>query len=224
LKISHLLPALTLAFLASSCSWLDRMERSLVGEEEKAPSAKRATVSKAQYDELLVKVEELKRENEQLKSGRPSSDALVGDLSKAPVVEPGAQGQTVDVFAGGAPAGADVAAAPSGLEGQLMNYRQALSLQEQNAGEAMRLYASLARGAAPAIRARSQLRMGEILMKQGEWDLAMQAFDEIVTRQAHSGAVIDALKHLVVCADKLGLAQKRDQYQSLLRDVFQVGT
>jgi len=221
LKISQVIPALAFALLASSCSWLDRMERSLVGEEESPPSSKRATVPKAQYDELLAKLEALKRENEALKSGRSGSDALVGDLSKAPV-EGSPQGQTVDVF-GGAAAG-DVPAAPGGLEGQLMNYRQAVAMQEQNAGEAMRLFASLARGAAPAIRARSQLRMGEILMKQGEWDLAMQAFDEIITQQAHSGAVLDALRHLVVCSDKLGLAQKRDQYQSLLRDVFQVGT
>ena len=53
---------------------------------------------------------------------------------------------------------------------------------------------------------------------------AMQAFDEIITRQAHSGVVLDALKYSVVCADKLGMKAKSDQYRSLLRDVFQVGT
>lgn len=199
------------------------MERSLVGEEEpRKQSLKRQTVPKAQYDQLLTQVEELKRENQALKEGTPSSNPLVGELEKTPVItNSGVQGQTVDVFTDSAPA----ADAPmGGVENQLMDYRKAVAMQEQNPGEAMKSFAVLARGGAPAIKVRAQLHMGEILMKQGEWDLAMQAFDEIITRQAHSGVVLEALKNSVVCADKLSLGQKRDQYQSLLRDVFQTGT
>jgi hypothetical protein len=223
LKISYAARLLALCVLCTSCAWLDSMERSLIGEEEpRKQSGRRQTVPKAQYDQLLSQVEELKRENQALKEGRPSSNPLVGELEQTPVItNSGVQGQTVDVFTDAAPA----ADAPlGGIENQLMDYRRAIGMQEQNPGEAMKAFAVLARGATATIKVRAQLHMGEILMKQGEWDLALQAFDEIITRQAHSGVVLAALKNLVVCADKLGLAQKRDQYQSLLRDVFQAGT
>ena len=215
--------------LVSSCAWLDSVERKLVGEEQprNTVSKRPQMVPKSQYDELLARFEETKRENEALKDGR--SNPLVNDLQSTPTltnqgVKSAAQGETVDVFSGGAGGTAASDAAPGDVEAQLMNYRQAISLQTQNSGEAMKMFSSLARNAAPAIKVRSQLHMGEILMQQGEFDLAMQAFDEIITRQAHSGVVLDALRNSVVCADKLGMKAKSDQYRSLLRDVFQVGT
>ena len=229
---TYLIFALTL----SSCSWLDSVERKLIGDDpnQKSSVAKRPQmVPKAQYDELLARFEDTKRENENLKEGK-AANPLVSDLQNTPVltnsgVKDAAQGETVDVFAnqGAAPViatGSSPDVAQGDVESQLMNYRQALSLQEQNKGESMKIFTSLARSATPAIKVRAQYHMGEILMSQGEFDLAMQAFDEIISRQAHSGVVLDALRNSVVCAEKLGLKQKGDQYRSLLRDVFQVGT
>lgn len=221
-----------LSLTLTSCAWLDSVERKLIGDEEPRNSASKRpqTVPKSQYDELLSKFETLKRENDALKDGH--SGPLVNDLQNAPVitnqgVKSAAQGETVDVFANNASSAnaASSALVDSGdVEAQLMNYRQALSLKTQNSGEAMKVFAELARNSVPAIKVRAQYQMGELLMQQGEFDLAMQAFDEIITRQAHSGVVLDALRNSVVCADKLGLKQKGDQYRSLLRDVFQVGT
>lgn len=218
----------------SSCAWLDSVERKLIGEEDgKAAATSNAKrpqmVPKSQYDELLTRFEEVKRENEAIKEGKATP--LVNDLQNTPVltnqgIKSQAQGETVDVFAGASATGGPAAtsnAEPGDIEAQLMNYRQALSLQTQNAGEAMKIFTTLARNSEPAIKARAQLHMGEILMQQGEFDLAMQAFDEIITRQAHSGVVLDALRNSVVCAEKLGMKDKSDQYRSLLRDVFQVG-
>lgn len=250
MKINVPWACLVCAFFLTSCSWLDSVERKLIGDDDtKSQTSKRPQmVPKAQYDELLARFEEVKRENDTLKESK-APNPLVNDLQNTPVltnsgVKDAAQGETVDVFAGHnsaavaeamtppggarpnlAASGANTSAVDSGdVESQLMNYRQALSLQEQNKGEAMKLFSSLARGASPAIKVRAQLHMGEILMQQGEFDLAMQAFDEIISRQAHSGVVLDALRNSVVCADKLGLKQKSEQYRSLLRDVFQVGT
>lgn len=225
--------SLIILFLSlSSCAWLDSVERKLIGDDQPRNSAAKRgqTVPKSQYDELLAKFETLKRENDSLKDG--NSSPLVNDLQNAPVltnqgVKSAAQGETVDVFANNSmptESPVSVTAESGDIEAQLMNYRQALSLKSQNAGEAMKVFAGLARNSAPAIKVRAQYQMGEMLMQQGEFDLAMQAFDEIITRQAHSGVVLDALRNSVVCADKLGLKQKGDQYRSLLRDVFQVGT
>ena len=64
--------------------------------------------------------------------------------------------------------------------------------------------------------------MGEILLQQGEFDLALQSFEVVITKLAYSGVVLEALRNAAICCEKLGLTQKKDQYLSLLKDVFQV--
>ncbi len=72
----------------SSCAWLDSVERKLIGDEEPNTSAAKRPqmVPKTQYDELLARFEQTKRENEALKDGRPSTNPLVEDLQNAPVL------------------------------------------------------------------------------------------------------------------------------------------
>lgn len=218
------LPILLLTL--ASCSWLDSVERKLVGDDEPRPPSRRQTVPKAQYDDLLSRFEALKREHEALKDGK-NTQPLLSDLKETPVISnegnASPQVETVDVFPNAA-ASPMPPVASGDMEEQVAIYHRALAMKAQNQGEAMKLFTQLVRSSAPAVKVRAQFQMGEILMAQGEYDLAMQAFDEIVGHQAFSGVVLGALRNLVVCADKLGLAQKKDQYQSLLRDVFQIGT
>ncbi|MBP5296673.1 MAG: hypothetical protein J6Y94_05005 [Bacteriovoracaceae bacterium] len=60
----------------------------------------------------------------------------------------------------------------------------------------------------------------EILYAQHEYDLAFQVYEEIIQQDAFSALVIPALAKLVTCADKLNLTEKKEQYYSLLHDVF----
>ncbi len=72
----------------TSCSWLERMERNLVGAEEnqkQASGARRQSVPKAQYDELLSRYEELNKQYQSLKEGR-AADPLVTELKQAPLI------------------------------------------------------------------------------------------------------------------------------------------
>lgn len=69
---------------------------------------------------------------------------------------------------------------------------------------------------------RAKLQIGELLMKQNQYDLALQSFEDIIQKYAQSGVVIDALRNAAICGDKLGLANKRDQYSSMLKDVFEM--
>ncbi|MFP5492340.1 MAG: tetratricopeptide repeat protein [Bacteriovoracia bacterium] len=226
MKISKNWPVLSLALLLSSCSWLERMERSLVGEEENPRSRpqsaqnKKQLITKAEYDDLLARYEELNRQYQALKDGR-ASDPLVNELRDAPMIENGTRVETVDAFTGNKSAAPVLDAGD--IEGQLQRYRQAQSMRSTSASEAMKIFQELASGAITPIRARSQLGMGEILMQQGEYDLALQAFEGVISKMANSGAVLDALRGAVVCAEKLGLAPKKEQYLSMLRDVFQLG-
>lgn len=71
------------------------------------------------------------------------------------------------------------------------------------------------------ISVRARFYMGEVLFLQGEYDLAMQAFEGILKRDAFSGLVLKTLDRLITCSDELGLEGKRNQYYSLLHDFFE---
>ena len=71
------------------------------------------------------------------------------------------------------------------------------------------------------IRARAAYLKGEILFQQREYDLAMQLLEEVVGRHAFSGMALMALNRLVICAEKLQLAEKKKQYYSILHDFFE---
>lgn len=173
----------------------------------------------------MSRYEELNRQYQALKDGR-ASDPLVTELRDAPMltnqgVENSPRVETVDAFSGAAASTAPVAA--DDIEGQLTRYRQAQAMRATNPTEAMRTFQELASSAVPPIRARAQLQMGEVLMQQGEFDLALQAFEGVISRMSYSGVVLDALRNAAVCSEKLGQTQKKTQYLSLLKDVFEIG-
>lgn len=226
--MKHTFPIAALLLVATSCSWYRDLERSLVEDDEK--QAKRSqsrsrTVPREQYDQLLVKYEELSKKYEALKEGKPQS-SLVDEL----------QSTRTENFAGSAPVETetvnllpnDPAAAPVALtsdrdvEGQLALYRRALALKTSNPGEATKIFQELEARGAPAVKVRAKFQIGELLLARQQYDLALQVFDDIISKHAHSGVVLDALKFGVICADKLGLTQKKEQYQSMLTDVFEV--
>ena len=59
-----------------------------------------------------------------------------------------------------------------------------------------------------------------MLLVKEQYDLALQVFEEIISKNANSGVVLQALGGAVKASDKLGLANKKDQYKSMLHDVF----
>lgn len=215
-----------LLVFSSSCSWYRNLERSLVEDDEKNQKRSR-TVSREQYDQLLVKYEELSKKYEELKENpNAGKSSLVNELQQGENFAQGvSQSETVDVFAGqgsqGAATAAPTALEPGDLEGQINLYRRAVSLKGSNPGEATKLFQQLENDGLPAVKARAKLQIGELLFEKGQYDLALQVFDDIITRHAHSGVVLEALKFAAVCADKLKTPNKKDQYASMLSDVFE---
>lgn len=211
--------------LTSACSWYRDMERSIVDEDRKEAEAarKRKNVSREQYDELLVKYEELSKKYEALKEGRPSPSSLIDEIQSTPKTSANVETETVDIFA---PAGnqtaASTASLPGDIESELSLYRKGLMLKNSNAGEAVKIFQQLENSKTPSVKVRAKFQMGEMLYSKQQYDLALQVFDDIITREAHSGVVLDALKYAAICSDKLGVAQKRDQYTSLLKDIFEI--
>jgi predicted negative regulator of RcsB-dependent stress response len=68
---------------------------------------------------------------------------------------------------------------------------------------------------------RSKVMLGDLLFNQGEFDLAMQVYEEVVKKYAFSGLVLKALGKLVVCSEKLKRPEKQAKYYSLLHDFFE---
>ncbi len=221
-----LIPMVALLTL-NACSWYRDLERSLVEDDEKKIRRSK-TVSREQYDQLLVKYEELSKKYEQLKENPNKQPSLVDELQKSSsenFANTSPNVETVDAFGSAAPetatAAAPVTDVSSDVESQLNLYRRGVAAKATNPGEATKIFQQLENQAVPAIKARSKLQVGEILLSKGQFDLALQVFEDIINKNAHSGVVLDALRFAVVCSDKLGIQNKKDQYSSMLNDVFE---
>lgn len=221
-----LIPLATLCAL-SSCSWNRNVERSLVKDGEKNANVS-GGVPRKQYDQLLLKYEELSKKYEQLKE-RPAGPegTLVEELqnTQSENVSDFTASDTVDPFSASSTqlkenASIDI---PSDIDSQLNLYRRAIALKQSNLNESTKIFQQLDQNSIPAIKVRAKAQLGEILLLKGQYDLALQIFEDVINKHAHSGVVLDALKGAVKAADKLGLPQKKDQYSSMLNDVFSSG-
>ncbi len=228
---STLIPLAALLVM-TSCSWYRDLERSLVKDEGKEASRSRP-VSREQYDQLLVKYEELSKKYEQLKE-KPhnSAGSLVDELQRSQSdnlaqTSSSADTETVNLFPEGTAAkdsATTTGASVSGdVEGQVGLYRRGLAMKNSNPGEATKIFQQLEVEAVAPVKVRSKFQVGELLLARGQYDLALQVFEDIIKKHSHSGVVLDALRGAVVTSEKLGLQNKRDQYASILNDVFGSG-
>lgn len=202
---------------------MDGLKRDLVGESK--PPQQSRTVSRAQYEELLSRYEKLNQKYQLVKDNNPQASSLVNeiqDTNMKPNVE------TVDVFADSSPVKSVVPAlvvtsnvSTKKMERFLQDYRKGLEfIAIKKKGDALRIFQRLEKEAPSVIAVRAKFQIAEMLFVQNEFDLAMQIYEEILFNFAHSGVTLNGLARLVVCCEKLGLNEKKAQYDSLLRDVF----
>lgn len=216
-----LLPLMAL-FALSSCAWYRNLERSLVEDDQKQQKRSRH-VPREQYDQLLVKYEELSKKYQELKenpNGEKSS--LVDELQRSSgenFNNTVTSSETVDVFA--SPSAGAAIQVPADVESQLNLYRKGVDLKSSNPGEATKIFQQLEGQAAPAVQVRARYQMGELLYGKQQYDLSLQIFEDIINKYSSSGVVLDALRYAVLCSEKLGLTSKKDQYASMLNDVFE---
>lgn len=218
---------LSILAIATSCSsWLETTRKTVSGEEGPRKSGEQVKwVSKSQYDDLMEKYKNLLSEYEKNKTG----SSLQNDLNaqKPPV---GQLAESVDVFA--APAANESKASPVApavmtdgeINKELSLYRKSealLNVDKKN--EALRAFQVLQKSPNRQIRVRSRNYIAQIYKSSGQYDLALQVYEEIIGQDAFSGTILQALAGAIECCEKLGLDEKRIQYQSMLKDVFEVG-
>jgi tetratricopeptide (TPR) repeat protein len=225
---SRLIPVASLLIL-SSCSWYRDLERSMVQDDEEQAKLTRS-VPREQYDQLLVKYEELSKKYEQLKEKPAGSEgSLVDELNKSQsenFAQPSlnVETETVNLFPQVTePKNVQPTApfeVPKDIESQLTLYRRGLNLKATNPGESTKIFQQLETQAISPVKVRAKYQVGEMLLGRGQYDLALQVFEEIINKYAESGVVLEALRGAVICSEKLGITTKRDQYASMLNDVF----
>lgn len=217
---SALIPMMALMAL-NSCSWYRDVERSLVEGDDKKSSSK--TISRAQYDNLLVKYEELSKKYELLKENRskdqPSLKDEIQQTSSENFSNTSSNVETVDAFSNQPVA--EVANVSSDVESQLSLYKKAVNLKSSASGDATKIFQQLETQGIPEVKVRSKLQIGEMLYEKGQYDLALQVFEDIINKYAYSGVVLESLKYAQICSEKLGLQNKKDQYSSMINDVFE---
>jgi TolA-binding protein len=228
------------ASLVSSCSMF--AGRDVIGGSKSAKKEQPQSVSKKQYDELLEKYQALLRRNRQLEGEDLPNDMI--STAKQSKKELPKLAETVDVFAKQLDKQVEAQAAPKkstvaasvrpqvivpqqqfsnkNVSGQIAQLKEAIQLISQNRlDQALQSLKTLEDSKYRQIQVRVKFYMGEILFKQGEFDLAMQIFEEVINRHAFSGIVLKTLGRLIICSEKLKVKKKYDLYYSILHDFFQ---
>lgn len=224
------LTLITLSSLVlSSCSSLvESTRKSLLGDDSPRSSKTKEVkwVSKSQYDDLMAKYKTLNEKYTKLKDDKytnsTSGFSQVDELST--------NSETVDVFGKEAVAkGAATAGAAQKLninqtsvEEELGYYKKAMALKSNGKyEEALKIFQFLEKSNSRQIQVRSKRNIGDIYYSQQQYDLALQVYESIIKQNAFSGSTLKALSNAAKCSDKLGLTDKKAQYESLIRDVFE---
>ncbi|MAF79041.1 MAG: hypothetical protein CME60_12840 [Halobacteriovoraceae bacterium] len=209
-------------------------------------------VPKEQFDELAKKYEALLKQKRIEQSETAKANKLMNQIESEQVIDADIVAQeisrvktaselggTVDVFdqssaREAAPVGKPIVNSvqlPSSasydanlVEAEIAQIRKAEALVGQNKfDQALTMIKSLEKSSLKQIVVRAKFLLGEILFKQGEYDLSMQIFEEVIGQYAFSGLVIKTLGRLIVCSEKLKLAAKQEKYYSILHDFFEQG-
>ncbi len=108
------------------------------------------------------------------------------------------------------------------IDEQILQLQDAANLIKVNKYEnALVILKDLESSKEKQIVVRSKLMLGDLLFGQGEFDLAMQTYEDIIKNHAYSGLVLKALGKLVACSEKLKQPEKQAKYYSLLHDFFE---
>lgn len=108
------------------------------------------------------------------------------------------------------------------IDEQIVKLREVEDLVKVNKFEnALLILRELENSKEKQIVVRSKMMLGDLLFSQGEYDLALQVYEEVIKKYAFSGYVIKALGKLVACSEKLKQPDKQAKYYSLLHDIFE---
>ncbi|MBF0298888.1 MAG: hypothetical protein HQK51_09225 [Oligoflexia bacterium] len=200
-------------------------------------SSSTEVVSKAQYDELLVKHQRLLRNAREkgvmLEEDKDNSSSESMSLSKEDNSISEKNNETdsliegVEATAAMATTSTSTSTSPKNhlsddtqLENEIAELTKALEmLANKRYSNAMKSLQTIENSKFKQIKVRAKFYVGEILLLQKEYDLAMQVYEDIANKYAFSSMTLRALDRVALCAKKLSLKDKYEKYASL-RKIF----
>ncbi|MCO4795192.1 MAG: tetratricopeptide repeat protein [Bacteriovoracaceae bacterium] len=251
ISIQSIAVIITIMILASSCSWITSKRSLFGDSSDadsKLQTVPKAQYDqlKEKYETLLegsrsqpklpgddTLANTKNREKELFENKNPED--IVNELNK---LEPGMAEnssapelvETVDVFGKGLskPSGSSSSSLIASdydnvdVHGQIEQLQKAkLYLRQNKMDSALNEFKLLENSPVRQIKVRAKFNIGELLFRQGEFDLALQVYEEILHKDAFSGIVIKTLGRLIACSEKLKLKKKQEQYYSILHDFFE---
>ena len=219
-----IIPLTVISSLLPGCSSLVDSTRKSLLEGDKPQKTKQEVkwVSKDQYDKLMERYKSLSDRYEALKE--ESLEKRKG-FDQANELAQGST-ETIDVFKEDDQAGTQVALSDkveADVGQQLAYYKKGLALKQNGRiDEALRIFQFLEKSPTKQISVRAKKHIGEIYFSKKQYDLSLQVYESIIRKNSYSGIVITALEYAAKCSEKLGLQDKQAQYESILRDFFEV--
>ena len=225
-----------LFFLLTSCGYVSRRNKDFEAGQDGSVKASGQMVPKEEYDALMNKYNQLAA-NQQTSPGERVSEELINELSSTPKAE---LAETIDVFdqsqnneitKSPQPTSPIVIADPNvfvsdnEVEAQFAKLKKAQELIDAKQFDEALSYIKkdTENSSILQVRVKAKFLLGELLLQQSEYDLAMQMFEEIINHYAFSGLVIKTLGRLIHCCEKLKLEDKKTKYFSMLNDIFGTG-
>lgn len=229
-----LLSAFILTASVTSCSGLVESTRKMIdGDSPRKNPKKSGWVSKSQYDDLMVKYKNLSDKYENLKEEKVTKNN--GNFNQASELSNKQDTETVDVFGKNGLAN-EVSSSLDNVSSKLPSvkplsaneidqevktYKKAVLLKTNGKmDDSLRVFQFLDKSQTKQIRVRSRVHIGQIYLAQKQYDLALQVFELVINEDAFSSRVIDALRGAATSSGKLGLAEKKLRYESMIKDVF----
>jgi tetratricopeptide (TPR) repeat protein len=222
-----------------SCSSLvESTRKSLLGDTSPRSNTKKQVkwVSKSQYDDLMMKYKTLSEKYENLKEEKIANSSAFNQLDELASKK---VDETVDVFGDKGIVKQNNTMTPppvvkplppkkqsvsiDRVEQELTYYKKAVAVFDNGKiEEALKMFQSLEQSSHKQIRVRSKKYIGDIYFSKTKYDLALQVYENIINNDSYSGKVIPVLRTAAICSGKLGLNEKKAQYESILRDFFEV--
>lgn len=220
-------------FLTSCSSWVESTHKMIDREERAQKEPQRKWVHVGQYNQVVSQNKELQEKVElleaQLNKKMSNAGDLASEMAQSADNDPGRDNLITEVvdlstitnapskaFDKPVVASPAVPVKPERVEKEVDLYQKAVLLKDNgNFDEAIKIFNQLNQAKSKQILVRVKNQLGHIYQAQGQFDLAIQMFKEVIEKYAFSGVVINALSGIVECYDKMGMPNEKLKYESL---------
>lgn len=226
MKKSIVLNLINLVILSSCASWVESAKKMIDQEEVPEEKKKVQWVSKAQYDDLLLKYNNLNEENAKLKETKQEMKRPYDQIDElSNTVE---ASDSIDVFAE-----EQIASkientqnlSNKNIANLVNSYEKAIAFKNNGKLKAaLGIFQFLEKSNVEQVVVRAKYQIGQIYYNQNQFDLSLQVYESIIANNSYSSIVLNALKGAILSSKNLGLKDKEVRYSSVLKDFFGINS